>query len=125
MCGAFLRSDYYGSSAPPLGPGSATDPPTTGLAVRREGDRGTVPTFTASPFVQGGAQLYPGSLATVTPQAFTVASCPATTTRLGVDRPRPQEKGGHALQDRPLSTRFEPARSLTGLPPLVHLRCTF
>src|SRR3954451_16826950 len=30
MCGAFLRSDYYGSSAPPLGPGSATDLPTTG-----------------------------------------------------------------------------------------------
>jgi len=24
---------------------------------------------------------YPGSLATVTPQAFAVASCPATTTR--------------------------------------------
>src|SRR5207344_3566511 len=35
---AFLRSDYYGSSAPPLGPGSATDLPTTGLAVRWEGD---------------------------------------------------------------------------------------
>ena len=47
MRGAFLRSDYYGSSAPSLGPGSATDLPTTELAVRREGDRGTVPTFTS------------------------------------------------------------------------------
>ena len=47
MCGAFLRSDYYGSSAPPLGLGSATDLPTTGLAARREGDRGMVPTFTS------------------------------------------------------------------------------
>jgi hypothetical protein len=34
---AFLRSDYYGSSAPPLGLGSATDLPTTGLAARWEG----------------------------------------------------------------------------------------
>jgi hypothetical protein len=47
MCGAFLRSDYYGSSAPPLGPGSATDLPTTGLAARWEGDREMVPTFTS------------------------------------------------------------------------------
>ena len=47
MCGAFLRSDYYGSSAPSLGPGSATDLPTTGLAARWEGDRGMVPTFTS------------------------------------------------------------------------------
>ena len=47
MCGAFLRSDYYGSSAPPLGPGSATDLPTTELAIRWEGDQGMVPTFTS------------------------------------------------------------------------------
>ena len=47
MCGAFLRSDYYGSSAPSLGLGSATDLPTSGLAARGEGDRGMVPTFTS------------------------------------------------------------------------------
>ena len=47
MCGAFLRSDYYGSSAPSRGPGSATDLPTSGLAARGEGDRGMVPTFTS------------------------------------------------------------------------------
>ena len=47
MYGAFLRSDYYGSSAPPSGLGSATDLPTTELGVRREGDRGMVPTFTS------------------------------------------------------------------------------
>jgi hypothetical protein len=47
MYGAFLRSDYYGSSAPPSGPGSATDLPTTELAIRWEGDRGMVPTFTS------------------------------------------------------------------------------
>ena len=44
---SFPRSDYYGSSAPSLGPGSATDLPTTGLAVRWEGDWGMVPTFTS------------------------------------------------------------------------------
>jgi hypothetical protein len=47
MYEAFLRSDYYGSSAPSLGPGSATDLPTTGLATRWKGDRGMVPTFTS------------------------------------------------------------------------------
>jgi hypothetical protein len=47
MHGAFLRSDYYGSSAPSPGLGSATDLATTELAVRREGDRGMVPTFTS------------------------------------------------------------------------------
>ena len=47
MCGAFLRSDYYGSSAPSLGLGSATDLPTSGLAARGEGDPGMVPTFTS------------------------------------------------------------------------------
>ena len=47
MCGAFLRSDYYGSSAPSLGLGSATDLPTSGLAAWGEGDRGMVPTFTS------------------------------------------------------------------------------
>ena len=47
MCGAFLCSDYYGSSDPSRGPGSATDLPTSGLAARGEGDRGMVPTFTS------------------------------------------------------------------------------
>ena len=47
VCGAFLRSDYYGSSAPSRGPGSATGLPTSGLAARGEGDRGMVPTFTS------------------------------------------------------------------------------
>src|SRR3954451_24595757 len=52
MYGAFLRSDYYGSSAPPSGLGSATDLPAIGLAARWEGDRGMVPTFPSWPFVQ-------------------------------------------------------------------------
>ena len=47
MCGAFLRSDYYGSSAPSHGPGPATDLPTSGLAARGEVDRAMLPTFTS------------------------------------------------------------------------------
>jgi len=48
MYGAFLRSDYYGSSAPPLDPGSATDLPTTETGCPGEGGgRGMVPTFTS------------------------------------------------------------------------------
>jgi hypothetical protein len=47
MCGAFLRSDYYGSSAPPLGLGSATDLPTTELACPVGRRPGMVPTFTS------------------------------------------------------------------------------
>jgi hypothetical protein len=35
-----------------------------------------VPTFTRSSISQGGAQLYSDSIATATPQAFTVASPP-------------------------------------------------
>jgi len=48
MYGAFLRSDYYGSSAPPSGLGSATDLPTTETGCPGEGGgRGMVPTFTS------------------------------------------------------------------------------
>ena len=43
MYGAFLRSDYYGSSATPLDPGSATDLPTIGLAVRGRASGGWFP----------------------------------------------------------------------------------
>jgi hypothetical protein len=44
-----------------------------------------VPTFTTEPIEEVGARLYPGSIATPTPQAFTVASPPDTTTGFGVD----------------------------------------
>jgi hypothetical protein len=51
---------------------------------------------------EGGARLYPDSIATTTPQAFTVASPPDTLTGFGVDHPsafRP-----------PTVTRCTPAR---------------
>ena len=42
-----------------------------------------VPTFTRSSIGQGGAQLYSGSIATATPQAFTVASPPLELNGFG------------------------------------------
>jgi hypothetical protein len=41
-----------------------------------------VPTFTTQSIGQGGAQLYSDSIATTTPQTFTVASWPGHKTRL-------------------------------------------
>ena len=52
---------------PTHGPQSAADLPTTRPAARRQGRPQVVPTFTGSSIGQIGAQLYPGSIATVTP----------------------------------------------------------
>ena len=46
-----------------------------------------VPTFTKQSIGQGGAQLYSGSIATATPQAFTMASPPLELNGFGVDPP--------------------------------------
>ena len=51
-----------------------------------EGATGMVPTFTPDPFDGVGAQLCPCSIATITPQSFTVASWPATSPGRGVPR---------------------------------------
>jgi hypothetical protein len=50
-----------------------------------------VPTFTIRSIGQGGAQLYPGSIATPTPQAFSVASPPTELNGFGV---RPGRRPG-------------------------------
>ncbi len=74
MWPAFPASDYYGGSALPQG---------TGLTVRQSrfglDGRATGPPHGSShghcrPFNGMGAQLFPGGLATTTPQHFTVAS---------------------------------------------------
>ncbi len=78
--------DYYEASAPSHGPGLATSLPSTGLAARRAGRPRMVPTFTTHSVGQRGAQLYSGSIATATPQAFTVASPPEQEPGFGVDR---------------------------------------
>ena len=57
------------------------------LPGRNRRSRRMVPTFTRSSIGQGGAQLYSGSIATATPQAFTVASPPLELNGFGVDPP--------------------------------------
>jgi hypothetical protein len=81
-----------------------------------------VPTFTKQSIGQGGAQLYSDSIATATPQAFTVASPPEQEPGFGVE---------HRLAAR--VTRCTPAHihqvgagfALTERRPLVHSRYTF
>ena len=80
-----------------------------------------VPTFTRSSVGQGGAQLYSGSIATVTPQAFTVASPPMELNGFGVGL-----TVGEAVHCRPAHIRQVRAGfAVTELPALVRSRCTF
>ena len=62
-----------------------------------------VPTFTLEPIDGVGAQLCPRCFATATPQAFTVASGRAISTRLGV----PGAKAPVRTATQPISVRFE------------------
>jgi hypothetical protein len=79
-----------------------------------------VPTFTRSSVGQGGAQLYSGSIATVTPQAFTVACPPMELNGFGVD---PTIEVVHC---RPAHLRQVGAGfAATELPVLVRSSCTF
>jgi hypothetical protein len=57
-----------------------------------------VPTFTTGSITEGGAHLYPGSIAMTTPQTFIMASLPDFQTGFGVGHPQP------------VTTRCVPAR---------------
>jgi hypothetical protein len=77
MCGPLARSDYYGASAPSRAFNRRRVYPTTpngfpGVGAMRDGSR-----VHCKPIDQLGTQLCPDSIATTTPQAFTVASPPA------------------------------------------------
>ena len=75
------------------------------------------------PIDQVGAQLYPGSLATPTPQAFSVASPPDSLSGYGVD---PPELPGQVVRCSPAHIhQIGAVTTLTGLQPLVHSRYTF
>ena len=110
MCAPLARSDYYGASAPPVG-----HQPTTGLPARRLAarDRATPDGSHVHhrPIDEVGAQLYPGSIATPTPQAFSVASSPASINPASELPAAPRRRSCTAT--RPISARFEPVE-LTG-----------
>ena len=75
MYPALPDSEYYGGSAPLRTDRSTVDParPPTPEAWDRA-RTGTVPVFTYNSLDEGGAQLCPCGIATITPQHFTVAS---------------------------------------------------
>jgi hypothetical protein len=60
-----------------------------------------------SPLDGGGAQLFPGGIATSTPQPFLVASGRAPTSQ--AKSRLPHARGWRAPQYQPRSARFEPA----------------
>lgn len=80
-----------------------------------------VPTFTRSTVGQGGAQLYSDSIATVTPQAFAVASPPMELNGFGVGLTIGEAMHCTPAHIRPVRAGF----AVTKLPALVRLRCTF
>ncbi|CAN5549482.1 hypothetical protein BH23CHL10_BH23CHL10_01020 [soil metagenome] len=70
---AFPTSDYYGPSVPPRHQQPTAGLPVAALAERRGGRRRDGSHVQRVPVDGGGAQLFPYSLATGTPQAFSVA----------------------------------------------------
>src|SRR5260370_1430121 len=62
-------------------------------------------------FGQAGVQLYPGSITTPTPQAFSVASSPSARPGSGVD---PHPRGRSRTAFRPVSARLDPEAPLRG-----------
>jgi len=82
MCTPLAYSDYYGTAAPSTAIDRQRTCPPARPDARRGGRPGTVPTFTMESLDEGGARLYPDSIATTTPQTFTVASPPDQPTRL-------------------------------------------
>ena len=83
-----------------------------------EGEPGSGSHVHHRPVDGGGAQLFPCSLATGTPQAFPVASATGGIyAGVGVAHPA---HGRACTAARPISTRLEPVSPLEGVPPLVH-----
>jgi hypothetical protein len=104
-------SDYYETSAPPTALGRQRTCPPAGLDTRLGGRQWTVPTFTTESIDEGGARLYPDSIATPTPQTFNVASPPSQRPGFRVgphQRHRRRPRAAH----RPISVRLEPALDL-------------
>jgi hypothetical protein len=86
MWPAFPAADYYGDSVPSKDLQPTTGLPAASLAGQRGGRSREGSHVHHRPVDEGGAQLFPGSLATSTPQAFLVAS---TTTGITPPWSRP------------------------------------
>src|SRR5918912_551730 len=113
MWPALPAAEYYGDSATPGCRQPTAGLPAAVLAARREGRHPGASHVHHVPVGRGGTQLFPGSLATGTPQAFPVASLVAKVVTFGVAAHRRPPVSARAA-DRPRSARFEPARRLRG-----------
>lgn len=115
MWPALPAPDYYDGSATPR-----PVQPTTSLPALDPDDRVTGPARGAShvhhtPVDGVGAQLCPCDIATSTPQAFLVASLPATSPSTGVTRsPIHNDDARVCTALRPASARLEPVYLLRG-----------
>jgi hypothetical protein len=77
MWPAFPASDYYGGSAPPTTPRQTMRLSAASLAGQTGGRLVDGSHVHHAPLDGMGAQLFPGGLATTTPQHFVMASGPA------------------------------------------------
>ncbi len=107
MCPAFPASDYYDGSATSRPDQPSTDLPALDLEGRATGAARDASHVHHIPVDGVGAQLCPCGIATSTPQAFLVASLPATSPGPGVVRP-PTFGGRSCTALRPTSARLEP-----------------
>ena len=112
MYTAFPCSDYYGPSAPSRHHQPTVDLPADQLAAGREGQPGTVPTFTMYRSTGSAPSSAPAASPTATPQTFTVASPPTSMVSFGVVSPC---EGSTRTAARPASTRLEPVPHLRGI----------
>jgi hypothetical protein len=87
MCTPLACPDYYGASAPSRAIGRRRAYPTGPGGSQAEGTMRDGSRVHCESIDQLGIQLCPGSIATVTPQAFTVASPPARQAGFGVSHP--------------------------------------
>ena len=104
MCTAFPCSDYYESSVPSWRHQPTTNLPADQQAAGREGGHHNGSHVHREPFDRRGAQLCPCGFATPTPQAFGVASQPATSTG---QRVPPTNMVEVRTATQPRSVRFE------------------
>ena len=111
---ALPASDYYEGSATPGCRQPTADLPAAVLAARREGRHPGASHVHCVPVGRGGGQLFPGSLATGTPQAFPVASLVAKAVTVGVAAHHAAHRCPACAAVRPTSARFEPGRRLRG-----------
>jgi hypothetical protein len=87
MCVPLTRPDYYGASAPSRTFDGRRIYPADPNGSRIVGAIQNGSRVHGESIDQSGIQLCPGSIATVTPQAFTVASPPARQAGFGVGPP--------------------------------------